>query len=235
MNEILRELRADLAEKSDEQTRLSGYRFFKEDVNIMGIKSAVVISLAKDHFKRITDQSKNNIFGLCDELFSSNIMEESFVACNWSYFVYKQYEPSDFKVFDKWVNNYISNWASCDTLSNHSVGTLVMMYPELINGLKQWTLSGNRWVKRASSVSLIIPARKGLFLSEILEIADTLLCDKDDMVQKGYGWMLKAASQAHQKEIFNYVISKKSIMPRTSLRYAIEKMPKELKAEAMAR
>jgi 3-methyladenine DNA glycosylase AlkD len=55
------------------------------------------------------------------------------------------------------------------------------------------------------------------------------------MVQKGYGWMLKAAGQTHEKEVFGYVISKKAIMPRTSLRYAIEKMPAELKAMAMAK
>jgi 3-methyladenine DNA glycosylase AlkD len=53
------------------------------------------------------------------------------------------------------------------------------------------------------------------------------------MVQKGYGWMLKAASQAHQKEVFDYVISKKKTMPRTAFRYAIEKMPVELRAIAM--
>ena len=45
--------------------------------------------------------------------------------------------------------------------------------------------------------------------------------------------MLKAASQARQQEIFDFVIRKKAIMPRTSLRYAIEKMPKELKTVAM--
>jgi 3-methyladenine DNA glycosylase AlkD len=55
------------------------------------------------------------------------------------------------------------------------------------------------------------------------------------MVQKGYGWMLKAASQAHQKDVFNYVMNKKATMPRTSLRYAIEKMPAELKARAIAK
>jgi 3-methyladenine DNA glycosylase AlkD len=54
-------------------------------------------------------------------------------------------------------------------------------------------------------------------------------------VQKGYGWMLKAASQAHQQEVFNYVMRNKAIMPRTSLRYAIEKMPRELKEQAMAK
>jgi len=80
---------------------------------------------------------------------------------------------------------------------------------------------------------LIIPARKGLFLEDVFEIADILLLDKDDLVQKGYGWMLKAASEAHQKEVFNYVMANKSVMPRTALRYAIEKMPADLKAEAM--
>jgi 3-methyladenine DNA glycosylase AlkD len=45
--------------------------------------------------------------------------------------------------------------------------------------------------------------------------------------------MLKVASQAHQNEIYQYVLSKRSCMPRTALRYAIEKMPKEMKQEAM--
>ena len=53
------------------------------------------------------------------------------------------------------------------------------------------------------------------------------------MVQKGYGWMLKVASQIHQKQVFTYVMKHKSQMPRTALRYAIEKMPKDLKAKAM--
>ena len=90
-------------------------------------------------------------------------------------------------------------------------------------------------MRRASAVTLIIPARKGKFLSDILEIADILLLDNDDLVQKGYGWMLKAASEANQNEIFEYVIKNKAIMPRTALRYAIEKMPEELKREAMRR
>jgi 3-methyladenine DNA glycosylase AlkD len=107
------------------------------------------------------------------------------------------------------------------------------MYPEFVPELKKWALSDNRWVRRAAAVTFIIPARKGKFLSDIIEIADILLMDQDDLVQKGYGWMLKAASEAHQNEIFNYVISKKSVMPRTALRYAIEKMPSDLKATAM--
>jgi 3-methyladenine DNA glycosylase AlkD len=45
--------------------------------------------------------------------------------------------------------------------------------------------------------------------------------------------MLKSAAEANQKEIFDYVMKNKSVMPRPALRYAIEKMPAELKRKAM--
>lgn len=235
MDKTIENLREELINNADEKTKLSGERFFKESVTMYGIRSATVIRIGKDYFKTITDKNKSHIFSLCEELWKSGIMEESFVACNWSFNVHKQYEPADFDVFEKWVNNYIDNWASCDTLCNNTIGTFVEMFPGYLSGLKKWAKSQNRWVKRASAVSLIIPARKGKFLNDIFEIADILHSDKDDMVQKGYGWMLKAASQAQQKDVFNYVMSKKATMPRTSLRYAIEKMPDELKVRAMAK
>lgn len=235
MNKIIENLRQELIKNADEKTRLSGERFFKEDVKLYGLKSADTGRISKEHYKTIEDKSKPNIFALCNELWKSGYMEESFVACNWSYNVHKHYETSDFDVFESWVNNYVGNWASCDTLCNHTVGTFVEMYPKYLSGLKKWATSANRWVKRASAVSLIVPARNGKFLPDIFEIADILHSDKDDMVQKGYGWMLKAASQAYQQEVFKYVMKKKATMPRTSLRYAIEKMPSELKAMAMAK
>jgi len=235
MNNIIENLRQELIKNANEKTRLSGERFFKEDVKLYGIKSADVSRISKEHYKNITDKSKSHIFSLCNELWKSGYMEESFVACNWAYDVRKHYEPDDFDIFEKWVSTYVGNWASCDTLCNHTVGTFVEMYPEYLSGLKKWAQSKNRWVKRASAVSLILPARRGKFLEDIFIIADILHSDKDDMVQKGYGWMLKAASEAHQKDVFNYVMRKKNTMSRTSLRYAIEKLPPELKAQAMAK
>jgi 3-methyladenine DNA glycosylase AlkD len=70
-------------------------------------------------------------------------------------------------------------------------------------------------------------------LQDVLEISDMLLSDTDDMVQKGYGWLLKEASRKHQKQVFSYVVENRKKMGRTALRYAIELMPKELKTEAM--
>jgi 3-methyladenine DNA glycosylase AlkD len=113
------------------------------------------------------------------------------------------------------------------------MGDFLDKYPEYIEDLKLWTKSPNRWMRRAAAVSLIIPAKKGMFLKDIIHLADLLLPDQDDMVQKGYGWLLKEASRKHQKEIFDYVMLHRKYMPRTALRYAIELMPKELKSDAM--
>jgi 3-methyladenine DNA glycosylase AlkD len=235
MEIIIEKIRKELIKNADEKVRIQGEKYFKENVKIYGLKAAQTEQIGKEYYKTITDKSKENIFALCEEFWKSGYMEEAGIACMWSYNVRKQYEPDDFKVFERWVNNYVTNWAACDTLCNHTVGTFIEMYPSHLKELKRWAGSGDRWVKRASAVTLIVSARKGLFLKDIFEIADILHSDPDDMVQKGYGWMLKAASQAHQDEVFEYVMRRKKTMPRTSLRYAIEKMPPELKAKAMAK
>ena len=233
METIIDKIRNELKKNSDEKTQTGSQHFFKEQIKCYSVKSAIVGKISKENFQLVKSKPKADIFDLCDKLWQSGYIEESFIACNWSYFIHKKYESGDFHIFEKWISNYVNNWASCDTLCNHTIGEFIEMYPEYLSGLKEFAKSDNRWMRRASAVSLIIPARKGKFLGDILEIADILLLDKDDLVQKGYGWMLKAASQSHQKEIFNYVVNKKAIMPRTALRYAIEKMPESLKTIAM--
>ena len=145
----------------------------------------------------------------------------------------KYLSPGDLATFKLWIERYVNNWAKCDGFCNHTIGDLLQKYPQIIDEVKSWSKSGNRWLRRASAVSLIVPAKSGEFLAEALEICDVLLTDPDDMVQKGYGWLLKEESRKHQKEVFDYVVKNRKVMPRTALRYAIELMPKELKAEAM--
>jgi len=233
MENIIDKIRTELEHSIDEKTRATSQNFFKEKIKFYGVKVSIVNKISKEYFKLIEFKTKSEIFDLCEILWQSGFIEESFIACNWSYYIHKKYEPGDFQIFEKWIDDYVNNWASCDTLCNHTIGEFIEMYPEYIIKLKDFAKSDNRWKRRASAVTLIIPARKGKFLNEILEIADILLLDKDDLVQKGYGWMLKTASEANQKEIFEYVIKNKAIMPRTALRYAIEKMPKDLKSKAM--
>lgn len=233
MKNIIDKIKADLKANADEQIKESSQQFFKEKIKVYGMKTWTVEKIAKEHWQRVKDLNKKKIFALSEELFASGYMEEAFIPCAWLPKMVKQFEPDDIKIFEKWIDKYIDNWAKCDTFCNHTVGDFIMKFPEKIIELKKWAKSKNRWLKRASAVTLIIPARKGLFLKDIFEIADTLLLDKNDLVQKGYGWMLKAASQAHQKEVLRFVIERKKQMPRTALRYAIEKMPLAMRKKAM--
>ena len=70
-------------------------------------------------------------------------------------------------------------------------------------------------------------------LREAFVVADILLKDSDDMVQKAYGWMLKEVSNQYPERVFSYVMKHKDKMPRTALRYAIEKLSLSLKKQAM--
>jgi len=235
MADVVGRIRQELRQNADENKKRSGERFFKEDVRLYGLAMPAVDRMARAYYEEIRHQSKHDIFTLCEELWQSGYLEESFVACNWSHAIRSQYQPEDIEVFERWVTEYVSNWATCDTLCNHTVGDLLAMYPALVDNLYRWARSGNRWMRRAAAVSLIVPARRGRFLDDVFRIADILLLDADDLVQKGYGWMLKATSESHLSEVFDYVIRNKAVMPRTALRYAIEKMPPDLKARAMAK
>lgn len=232
-DKTLQDLHSALLEFSDEEWKKSSQRYFKESVEFLGVKGKDVQRLDREYYSKIKDRDKEFVFSMCEELWQSPYFEENIIACNWAHNRKKEVLPDDLTIFEKWLDKYVNNWATCDTLCNHTIGDLVMMYPEKTEVLKRWTKSENRWMKRGAAVTLIVPARKGLFLDDIFEIASIMLHDRDDMVQKGYGWMLKAASEAHQKKVFDFVTKHKATMPRTALRYAIEKMPAEMKKEAM--
>ena len=233
--DIIAAIRRELEQQADEKTKNTYKRFFKEDVVFYGVSNPKAQKIAAVFYPQIKPLGKKEIFRLCEELFKSNYTEEAVIACEWTYRLHLLYEPDDFFIFEGWLKKYINNWAKCDTFCNHSVGALVEKYPQYLRNLKEWAKSPNRWLRRAAAVTLIIPAKQGKFLKDILEIVDILLTDADDLVQKGYGWMLKEAAVNHQDEILNYIMKNKKVMPRTALRYAIERMPKELKQKAMAR
>jgi 3-methyladenine DNA glycosylase AlkD len=233
MNNILAEIRADLKASVDEKTKQSFQRFFKEQVKAYGVKTETVGKIAKKHWREVAALDKQAIFVLCEELYRSGIMEEAFVVSFWLPNYIDHLEPADVRTFKRWIETYIDKWAKCDGFCNHTVGDLIQKHPQIVGEVKSWAKSSNRWLKRASAVSFIVPAKRGMFLSDAFEICDVLLRDGDDMVQKGYGWLLKEESRLHQKEVFDYVVKNRAVMPRTALRYAIELMPKELKVQAM--
>ena len=233
MDPVIATIRKELTDNADPAIQANAQRFFKEEIVCYGIKTATVVAIAKKYWKEVKSRDKQEIFLLCEELYRSGMMEEAFVVSTWTPLLKDRYEPDDLAVFRRWIDTYITNWAACDGFCNHTVGDFIEKFPGAVEELKEWTRSENRWMRRAAAVSLIIPAKHGKFSNDAITIADLLLTDSDDMVQKGYGWLLKEASRKHSDEVFSYVMKNKMKMPRTALRYAIELLPKELKAEAM--
>jgi 3-methyladenine DNA glycosylase AlkD len=233
MDPIIARIRQELTAQADPEIQKTSKRYFREEIRCYGMKTATVITIAKKYWNEVKGRSKPDIFALCEELFQSGYMEESFIVSEWAHALSGRYEKGDFEVFHNWIDTYITNWASCDGFCNHTMGDFIEQFPEYIGELKRWTRSKNRWMRRAAAVSLIVPAKHGKFLNESMEIAGLLLTDTDDLVQKGYGWLLKEASRKHTDEVFSFVMKNRKAMPRTALRYAIELMPKDLRAEAM--
>ncbi len=235
MSRIVDCVREELKTNVDQKTQSTMHNFFKEEIKAYGVKTSVVHRIAQKYWCEVEALGKGEIFALCEELLRSDYMEEAFVVSDWLPNMVDKFELDDLLTFKAWIERYVNNWAKCDSFCNHTIGDFVEKFPQTVTEIAGWAESGNLWLRRAAAVSLILPARKGNFLEEVFRISDTLLCDESDLVQKGYGWLLKEASRKHQKEVFDFIVKHRLIMPRTALRYAIELMPQELKAEAMRR
>lgn len=237
MKELLSDIRQTLQDYVDPANIITSSRFFKgdEQPKEYGVSKDILNKIGKELFSDIKKRPKEEIYSLCNELWKSLYFEEAYIACIITKRLNRQYEAEDMKLFSTWLDKYVRSWADCDTLCCSTIGPLLSQFPEEVDKLKSWTTSPNRWMRRGAAVSLVVPAKKGLYLTDILEIAILLMEDEDDLVQKGNGWMLKEASRLHEEEVFEFIIRHKDIMPRTTLRYAIEKMPLHLKTEAMKR
>jgi len=232
---IVQKIRRELKENADEQTYQSFQRFFKEEIKLYGVKIPVFKEINQKYFSAIKDRPKQEVFSLCEELLESGFLEELGVAFDWAFRLRKNFEKKDFLLLESWLKKYVTNWGACDSLCLRALGYFIYKYPEYFPKVKKWAVSKNRWVRRASAVVLIYSINEKKSLAPVFEMADILLLDKDDMVQKGYGWMLKVASNHEPEKVFKYVMKHKKEMPRTALRYAIEKLSPDLRKQAMAK
>jgi 3-methyladenine DNA glycosylase AlkD len=234
-NAIILEIRKELAAHADQAFQEAQERYFKEQFIGYGVRTAVVNDIARRSFHMAEPLGKEALFSGAESLWQNRYNEEAIIACEWTYRLRRLYEPADFWRFAGWIEKYVDNWAKCDTFCNHSVGAFLERFPSFVVELRTWAISPNRWLRRASAVSLILPVRQGLFFEDALAIAGLLLQDRDDLVQKGYGWLLREAASQREEVVFAFVQENKAIMGRTALRYAIEKMPADLRSRAMAK
>ena len=226
MTEIIQQIRMELEQAAQVENALENGR---------RLSTPTIRAISRDCFKQVSQLNKDRIFSVCEGMLESRVDAERVIAFDWAFRCRKHFEETDFERFEGWLREYVGGWGSCDDFCTHAFGSLIYRVPGTISKVIAWTKSENRWLRRAAAVVLIYSVRRGAHVEFAFRIADILLLDRDDMAQKGYGWMLKELSKRKPMEVFGYVMKNKEVMPRTSLRYAIEKLGPSLRAQAMSR
>lgn len=196
------------------------------------LRTSIVRRIAAEEFKSLRTLEKDELFELCEALLVAGY---STIAFDWARRVEHAYEPVDLEIFESWLRRHVLDWGDCDDLCTGPLGLLINRFPELAKRTKSWTGAAEWWVRRGAAVSLIPALRRGVLLVEAFAVADRLLMDGEDLVKKGYGWMLKEGTRKFHKEVLAFVMERKHRMPRTALRYAIEKLPPGERRAAMSR
>lgn len=134
--------------------------------------------------------------------------------------------PRLLPLWKRWLaRNQAANWATTDAISCFLIGPLLLRYPELAPEMRQWARHRNMWVRRAAAAGLIASARKGCALDVAYDVARRLHADPNDLIQKAVGWLLREAGKADSARLEQYLRATGSAIPRTTVRYAIERFP----------
>ena len=132
------------------------------------------------------------------------------------------------KIYKYYLNhlNAINNWDLVDTSAPHIVGDYLYNNPEKSKILLEFSQSENLWIRRISIVSTFAFIKNNEF-KKTLEIAKLLLNDDRDLIHKAVGWMLREVYKRDVDLIKRFLRQNYAQIPRTTLRYAIERMDKE--------
>jgi 3-methyladenine DNA glycosylase AlkD len=147
---------------------------------------------------------------------------------------HRSFTPRLLPAWKRWLAQDLSaNWATTDFICGALIGPLLAAHPELIPVMRRWAIHQNMWVRRAAAVALITPMRRGLALDDGYTVAMMLHADKEDLIQKAVGWMLREAGKQDPRRLENYLRANGAVIPRTTLRYAIERFPPALRRQLL--
>jgi 3-methyladenine DNA glycosylase AlkD len=236
ISQLIYDIDGELQAEADPAYREQIRTQYNMDVeNFWGVRTPAIRTIGARHYKRLQALEIDRRLEVCRALLETRLYEHRIMAFHWAYLARRDHAARHLEVFASWLDEYVDDWIDCDDLCNRVVGDFLLRFSECAGAVLAWTGSPNLWMRRGAAVSLVLPARQGQQLEVVLAVADALLEDREDLVQKGYGWMLKEASRAHPQEVFDYVVSRRGTMPRVALRAAIKKLPDHLRREAMGK
>jgi len=235
MKDIIKHIRAELLKNVDPVYRQGAQNYFKEGIVLHGVRLPVVRAISAKYYRQVKGLKRAEIFALGDQLLRYDTSEERTIAFDWAWRRRREFQPSDFNVFERWLKDHVNNWGGVDDLCCHTLGCFIEQFPEFLPRVFGWTRAKPWHLRRAAAVVLIYPVRRGKYFKDVLMTSGALLGDDHYLVQKGYGWLLKESCKKFPGEVFDYVMKNKGQMPRTALRYAIEKMPVAQRKKAMSK
>jgi 3-methyladenine DNA glycosylase AlkD len=199
-------------------------RFFKTEPGqygegdvFIGVRVPVLRKLAKEY----TDLAVDDIA----ILLRSHVHEERLLALLLLVGSFlKGNETAKKSIFEMYLNNtgYVNNWDLVDSSAEHIVGAYLMNKSKSV--LYRLAESENLWERRISIMSTFHFIKQHQF-SETLKISKMLLSDRQDLIHKATGWMLREIGKRHLQTEESFLKVHYQKMPRTMLRYAIEKFP----------
>ena len=136
-------------------------------------------------------------------------------------------EDSD-KIYQFYMDHLtaINNWDLVDSSAPYIVGDYLYKHPEKSKILFDLVRSDNLWIRRISIISTFTFIRNNQFRTT-LDLAKLLFTDNHDLIHKAVGWMLREIYKRDADLIRQFLIQNYAQIPRTTLRYAIERMDKE--------
>ena len=219
-----KQVQADFRALGDPDTAAHSARFFKTGKGEYG-EGDRFIGIRVPETRRFARRHRDLKPRAVDALLKSKYHEERLLAV---LILVAQYERGDAderaRVFDKYVSmrGFVNNWDLVDSSAHKIVG------PQLMAGdrslLHELAESGNLWDRRIAIMSTYHFIREGDF-DDTLQIAEVLLDDEEDLIHKAVGWMLREVGNRDRNAEEAFLRKHYRDMPRTMLRYAIEKFP----------
>lgn len=192
---------------------------YGEGDNFLGIKVPELRRLVKAH-PEVTSAD-------AEQLLQSKFHEERlFALLQWVRIFSKADSVQQEQIFNRYLANteWINNWDLVDSSAPHIVGQFLLTRPRQI--LYKLAKSNSLWERRISIIATQAFIRNHDF-ADTIKIAAMLLHDKEDLIHKAVGWMLREVG-GHDVQTEELFLAKHyAQMPRTMLRYAIEKFPEE--------
>jgi 3-methyladenine DNA glycosylase AlkD len=200
-------------------------RFFKEKIKSRGWYTGELRRVAGRVRRAILrDRDINFLLAVADNLFRGRVLEEKiFAVCLLEKSV-DQFGDREFRRLESWLG-HVNSWAECDALVHDLVAPMIVTDPRRAARVLRWAGSRSRWRRRAACVALIRSTRAHKLFADVVRLSDLLLGDRDAMVQKGLGWLLREAAKANPASTVRYLMSVRARAPRLVLRTACETLP----------